>query len=155
MYLSIQALAEWIVNDKAPLDLWTVDIRRFSHMQNNGKYLHDRTLETLGLHYQINYPKREMESSRPLRKSATYERLAAKGAVFGNKYGWERANYFVPNKPSDYKTELTFGKPDWFEHVRAEHQACRNAVALFDQSSFAKFHIQGECWWWKWRCLLC
>ncbi len=131
------------MHDKPPLDLWTVDIRRFSSMQNNGKYLHDRTLETLGLHYQISYPKREMESSRPLRKSAIYEQLKQKGAVFGNKFGWERPNYFL-GEGRTAAPNLTFGKPLWFEDSRAEHEACRKDVALFDQSSFAKLLVQGR-----------
>ena len=87
-----KALAEWIINDKPTLDLWTVDIRRFSSVQNNGQYLHGRTLETLGLHYQISFPKREMESSRNLRKSALFDTLKAQGAVFGNKFGWVRVH---------------------------------------------------------------
>lgn len=149
-----KALAQWIVDGQSPLDLWTVDIRRFSSYQNNGKYLHDRTLETLGLHYQIAYPKRELDSGRPLRKSAIFEQLKQKDATFGNKFGWERPNYFgvipaeimaqrsavVPN----CSQPLTFGKPAWFENVRREHQACRESVVVFDQSSFSKLLIQGK-----------
>lgn len=134
--------------------MWTVDIRRFHGTQNNGTYLHDRTLETLGIHYQIPYPKRELESARPLRRSPIYETLKARDAVFGNKFGWERANYFgkVPpsaidmNNPGAVNTTqpLTFGKPAWFDLVKAEHVACREKVALFDQTSFAKLLVQGK-----------
>lgn len=143
-----KALAEWIVDDKPPLDLWTVDIRRFSQLQNNGRYLHDRTLETLGLHYQIQYPKKELMSSRDLRKSAIYDRLASFGAVFGSKFGWERPNYFSPtlaaNRSLIAPENLTFQRPHWFEDSRAEHMACREAVALFDQSSFSKLLVKGH-----------
>jgi glycine cleavage system aminomethyltransferase T/glycine/D-amino acid oxidase-like deaminating enzyme len=148
-----KALAEWIVGGEPPLDLWTVDIRRFTSVQNNGKYLHDRTLETLGLHYQIPYPKRELESARPLRRSAVYEKLKAKDAVFGNKFGWERPNYFgvvpataIANTSGAVNTTqpLTFGTPAWFDLVKAEHVACREKVGIFDQSSFAKLLVQGK-----------
>jgi glycine cleavage system aminomethyltransferase T len=149
-----KALAEWIIGDEPPLDLWTVDIRRFSSvLQNNGKYLHDRTLETLGIHYQIPYPKRELESARPLRRSAVYDKLKSKDAVFGNKFGWERPNYFgvvpasaIANTPGAANTTqpLTFSTPAWFDLVKSEHEACRNAVGIFDQSSFAKLLVQGR-----------
>eukprot|EP01038_Epipyxis_sp_PR26KG_P012753 gene12753-17099_t len=138
-----KALAEWIVSGSSPLDLWPCDIRRFTQLQNNGKYLHDRTLETLGLHYQINYPKRELESSRPFRKSPIYDLLLNKGAVFGSKFGWERPNYFNDNNKV-LTNKLTYNRPEWFERVKLEHESCRNNVVLFDQTSFSKILIQGK-----------
>ncbi len=85
-------LAEWIVDGEPTIDLWEVDIRRFAPLQRQPARLHDRVKETLGLHYAMRWPNRELDTARPLRRSPFYDRLQAKGAVFGTKIGWERAN---------------------------------------------------------------
>jgi glycine/D-amino acid oxidase-like deaminating enzyme/sarcosine oxidase gamma subunit len=137
-----RALAEWIVAGEATSDLWPVDIRRFADFNNNPAWLKDRIKETLGLHYAMPWPNRELDTARPFRRSPLYERLAAKGAVFGSKMGWERANYFARNE--DERTiRYSFGPQNWFETVAAEHRACREAAGLVDMSSFAKFLLQG------------
>lgn len=136
------ALAEWIVAGEATSDLWPVDIRRFANFNNNPAWLKDRIKETLGLHYAMPWPNRELDTARPFRRSPLYERLAAKHAVFGSKMGWERANYFARNE--DERTiRYSFGQQNWFETVAAEHRACREAAGLVDMSSFAKFLLQG------------
>jgi 4-methylaminobutanoate oxidase (formaldehyde-forming) len=137
------ALAEWIVEGAPTLDLWPVDIRRFAPLHGNDAWLHDRVKETLGLHYAMPWPNRELESGRPLRRSPLYDRLKAKGACFGSKLGWERPNWFAP-PGSAPKVEYSFGRQNWFGASAAEHRAAREAVALFDLSSFAKFMLQGR-----------
>ncbi|WP_377847952.1 FAD-dependent oxidoreductase [Bosea sp. UC22_33] len=137
-----RALAEWIVEGEATSDLWPVDIRRFADFNNNPAWLKDRIKETLGLHYAMPWPNRELDTARPFRRSPLYDRLAAKGAVFGSKMGWERANYFA--RTEDERTiGYSFGPQNWFETVAAEHRACREAAGLVDMSSFAKFLLQG------------
>ena len=79
-------VAEWIVGGEAPLDLWDVDIRRFAPFHANRRHLADRTVESLGLHYAMRWPREELASVRPLRRSPLYDRLRAKGAVFGTKH---------------------------------------------------------------------
>ncbi|MGO4675808.1 FAD-dependent oxidoreductase [Bosea sp. 2YAB26] len=136
------ALAEWIVAGEATSDLWPVDIRRFASFNNNPAWLKDRIKETLGLHYAMPWPNRELDTARPFRRSPLYERLAAKQAVFGSKMGWERANYFA--RTEDERTiRYSFGQQNWFETVAAEHRACRETAGLVDMSSFAKFLLQG------------
>ena len=88
-------LAEWIVAGEPQSDLADVDIRRFAPFMANRALLAERTGETLGLHYAMRWPRQELESARPLRTSPLYDLLRDKGAVFGAKNGWERANYFV------------------------------------------------------------
>ncbi|MBA4220987.1 MAG: FAD-dependent oxidoreductase [Methylobacterium sp.] len=137
-----RALAEWIAAGEATSDLWPVDIRRFADFNNNPAWLKDRIKETLGLHYAIPWPNRELDTARPFRRSPLYDRLANKGAVFGSKMGWERANYFA--RSEDERTiRYSFGPQNWFETVAAEHRACREAAGLVDMSSFAKFLLQG------------
>ncbi|MET2826724.1 GcvT family protein [Mesorhizobium shangrilense] len=138
-----RALAEWIVNRAPTMDLWPVDIRRFASFNNNPRWLHDRVKETLGLHYAMPWPNRELDTARPFRRSPLYDRLAAKGACFGSKMGWERANWFAaPGEKAE--NEYAFGRQNWHEAVRREMKATREAVAIFDQTSFAKLLVQGR-----------
>ena len=135
-------MAEWIIGCEAPSDLWDVDIRRFGPFMANRKALAERTGETLGLHYAMRWPRQELVTARPLRTSPLYDQLAARGAVFGAKNGWERANYFKPDGAADAKPGL--GRPEWLDWVIAEQRATREAVALYDQTSFGKLLLQGR-----------
>jgi len=138
-----RALAEWIVNGEPTSDLAVVDIRRFAQFNGNNQWLHDRVGEILGLHYEVPWPNRELETARPFRRSPAYHLLKAAGASFGSKMGWERANVFAPAgvKPT---LEHTWGKPNWLPWSGLEQQATRNNVALFDQTSFGKLLIKGR-----------
>ena len=138
-----RALAEWIVEGEPTLDLWPVDIRRFARFYDNDALLHDRVKEVLGLHYMMPWPNRELASVRPFRRSPLYDRLAAKHAVFGSKMGWERPNFFAPTQ-AEAKIDYSLGRQNWFPFAAAEHDATRNAVAVFDLTSFAKFLLQGR-----------
>ncbi|NRP21221.1 4-methylaminobutanoate oxidase (formaldehyde-forming) [Ensifer adhaerens] len=138
-----RALAEWIVNGAPTMDLWPVDIRRFATFNNNPRWLHDRVKETLGLHYAMPWPNRELDTARPFRRSPLYDRLAAKGACFGSKMGWERANWFATEGEKPV-TDYAFGRQNWHEAVKREMKATREAVGIFDQTSFAKLLIQGR-----------
>jgi glycine cleavage system aminomethyltransferase T/glycine/D-amino acid oxidase-like deaminating enzyme len=134
--------AEWIAGGEPPLDLWDVDIRRFAPFHANRRHLADRTVESLGLHYAMRWPREELATVRPLRRSPLYERLRDKGAVFGTKLNWERANYFLPAGVP--QPAPTLGTPGWLPHVLDEQRACREQVVVFDQTSFAKFVLQGR-----------
>ncbi|TCO74078.1 GcvT family protein [Rhodovulum euryhalinum] len=138
-----RALAEWIVNGAPTMDLWPVDIRRFARFNGNAAWLHDRVKETLGLHYAMPWPNRELQTARPLRRSPLYDRLAAKGATFGSKMGWERANWFA-GPGGRIETDYSFGRQNWHDAVAREVVAARNAVAVFDQTSFGKLLVQGR-----------
>jgi 4-methylaminobutanoate oxidase (formaldehyde-forming) len=89
------------------------------------------------------WPNRELASARPFRRSPLYDRLADKHAVFGSKMGWERPNFFAPSK-AEAKIDYSLDRQNWFGFSAAEHQAARQSVAIFDQSSFAKFLLQGR-----------
>jgi sarcosine dehydrogenase len=137
-----RALAEWIVEDRPPMDLWQADIRRFAPFHANPEFLRERVSEIVGVHYFVAFPNRELQSGRGLRRSPLYERLRDRRASFGNKMGWERANWFAPAGVTT-ETDYSFGRQNWFPHAAAEHRACREAVAVFDQSSFSKFRLEG------------
>ncbi len=137
-----RALAEWIVQGEPTLDLWPVDIRRFHQFNANENWLPDRIGEVLGMHYKMPWPNRELESARPFRRSPLYGLLRDAGACFGSKMGWERANFFAPSR-EQAQIEYGWGHQNWHSWVAEEHRACRERVAVFDMSSFAKLLIQG------------
>jgi 4-methylaminobutanoate oxidase (formaldehyde-forming) len=110
--------------------------------QRNKRYLRDRTVESLGLLYAMHWPFRQADTARGVRKSTLHDRLLAAGACFGEVAGFERPNWFAPpGVTAAY--QYSYGRQNWFEHSAAEHQAVRDAVGLFDQSSFAKFVVEG------------
>ena len=135
-------MAEWILSGAPSLDLWSLDILRFGKYHHSRAYVRDRTIESYAHHYALSWPHEEFESCRPLRTSPLYNRLKGQGAVFGAKFGWERPNWFAPKGVAS-QDELTFGRPNWFEHVGNEHRHIRKKAALIDQTSFAKFEVIG------------
>ncbi len=137
-----RVLAEWILAGEPPFDLWVADIRRFSRYHGSNDQVRRRSLEGQGHHYVMGWPHYEVMAGRPFRRSALYDRLKAKGACFGSKSGWERANWFAPDGMAPLDV-YSFGRANWFAPSSAEHQACREEVAIFDQSSFAKFTVTG------------
>jgi sarcosine dehydrogenase len=137
------ALAEWVAKGEPPYDLWAVDIRRFGNNTLDTGWVRARTMEAYAKHYTMAWPLEEYQSGRPLRRSPLYERLKAQGAVFGEKLGWERPNWFADagQEPRDI---YSYGRQNWFKAVGREHKACREAAVVFDQTSFAKFSVTGK-----------
>ncbi|MFP6731937.1 MAG: FAD-dependent oxidoreductase [Alphaproteobacteria bacterium] len=136
------ALAEWIVGGEQPFDLADLDIRRMMPFQNNAKYLLDRVSESLGLLYDMHWPYRQPETARGVRTSPLHERLAARGACFGEVAGWERPHWYA-HEGTDPVYDYSYQRQNWFDYSAAEHNAIRNGVGLLDQTSFAKFLLQG------------
>ena len=137
------ALAHWIIEGEAPFDLWEVDIRRALPFQKNRKYLKERVSETLGLLYADHFPYRQVETSRGVRRTPLHDHLKARGAVFGEAAGWERANWFAnPGQKPEY--EYSWKRQNWFDNQKAEHMAVRTSVGFFDMTSFGKIRIEGR-----------
>lgn len=137
------ALAAWMDKGEPPFDLWEVDIRRAQPFQRNRRYLRERVSETLGLLYADHYPYRQVETARGLRRSPLHEHLKARGAVFGEVSGWERANWFArPGELREYR--YSWGRQNWFPNQRDEHMALREGVGLIDMSSFGKIRVEGR-----------
>ncbi|MBJ31901.1 MAG: FAD-dependent oxidoreductase [Acidimicrobiaceae bacterium] len=137
-----KVLAEWMVNGRPPMDLWDVDVRRMHPFQTNRRYLRDRSVEALGLLYAMHWPFRQVETARGVRRSPIHDRLVGLGACHGENGGWERPNWYAP-EGVEPTYEYTYGRQNWFEHSAAEHRACREGAALFDQTSLAKLLVQG------------
>jgi 4-methylaminobutanoate oxidase (formaldehyde-forming) len=138
-------VAQWIVEGQPGLDAWAMDSRRFGHQYRSRHYTLARTTEVYATYYDVKYPGHERHAGRPLRVSPVYARHEASGAVFGEKGGWERVNWFASNsgagdeslRPEGWAGEL------WSPAIGAEHRACREHAALFDETSFAKLEVTG------------
>ncbi|MDO9414673.1 GcvT family protein [Pararhizobium sp.] len=137
------ALAQWMNDGEPPFDLWEVDIRRAQPFQKNRTYLKERVTETLGLLYADHFPYRQMATARGVRRSPLHEHLKARGAVFGEVAGWERANWFARDgQEREYR--YSWKRQNWFDNQRDEHLAVRQGVGLFDMTSFGKIRIEGR-----------
>ena len=134
-------LAEWIVDGEPTVDMLGVEPRRFGDYVTKS-YLIKKNEEAYANVFTIHYPDEERPAARPLRQAPCYDRLKQLGGVFGQKFGWERANFFVP-KGNEIKDDWSFRRSNWFEYVRNE---CRNVcenVGLLDMTAFAKCRISG------------
>lgn len=134
-------LAEWIVEGEPTIDMLGVDPRRFGDYATRG-YLVRKNEETYANVFTVHYPDEERPAARPLRTAPCYDRMKALGAVFGQKFGWERPNWFAPQGVPQ-QDHWSFRRSRWFEHVGEE---CRNVtenVGLLDLSAFAKCRISG------------
>ncbi len=138
------AMANTILHGDAGMDLWPFDVRRFGRVQTQARYLEARAIEAYGAYYKIHWPGEETQSGRGLRRSPVHEHMKRAGAVFGSRSGWERPNWFAPKGVEARDAPSFEGKPSWFDHVAAEHQAIRKRAAIIDQTSFAKFEISGH-----------
>ncbi len=137
-----EALASWMIDGYQPYDLSMVDPARFAPEQDNLAYLRERVTESLGTHYLMAYPNRELQTGRNLRVSPVHEQMRAAGAWFGEKAAFERPNFF--GEPGTTPVvEYAFGRQSWWENHRAEHMACREHAAIFDQSGFGKLEVTG------------
>ncbi|MFL5703229.1 MAG: FAD-dependent oxidoreductase [Ktedonobacteraceae bacterium] len=140
-------LAEWIVEGEPSLDLWHMDIRRFGAYTSSRRYISTRTHEIYSTYYDISYPAQERSSARKLRLSPVYNRLEELDAVFGEKAGWERPNWFASNERlaegQDWPQPYGWASRYWSPAIGAEHQATRERVAIFDETSFSKIEVLG------------
>ena len=142
------AIAEWMETGEPTFDLTAYDIRRCQPFHGNATYLADRIGEALGLHYADQFPYRSPVSARGVRTTPLHERLAERGACFGEAAGWERAAWFLPEtaRARGETTEWHYGwgRQNWFDYAAEEHAAVRTGVGLFDLSPFGKIRVEGR-----------
>ena len=118
-------------------------MRRVLPFQTNRRYLRARVSETLGLLYDMHWPFRQYATARGVRRSPFHDRLAARGACHGEAFGWERPNWYAA-EGTEPRYDYSFGRQNWFDASAEEHRAVREGVGLLDQTSFAKFRLQGR-----------
>jgi sarcosine dehydrogenase len=137
-------MAEWILNESPSLDLWPLDVRRFSEHHNTKHFMYSRAIDHYGHHYKLHFPGNESSAARGIRRSPLYYPLKDMGAVYGSRAGWERPLWFAPEgvTPVD-KMSFERSECNWHIHVANEHKAIRERVGLIDQTSFAKMEVSG------------
>jgi len=136
------ALAQWMDTGERPFDLGDVDIARMQPFQGNRRYLQARVTEALGLLYADHYPYRQKATARGIRRSPFHDALAARGAVFGELSGWERANWFA-REGQEREYRYSWRRQNFFGNVAEELAAVRGGVGLYDMSSFGKLRVEG------------
>ena len=134
--------AEWIVDGQPSDNMWELDVRRFGPYASSTSYLVARACEVYEREYAIHYPEEELPAGRPLKVDPIYGRLGARGAIFGSRFGWERALWFA--REGEARDEYSFKRGNWFDAVGAECRAVRSDVGVLDQTSFAKFAVAGS-----------
>lgn len=135
-------MANWLVDGDPGLDLWAFDVRRFGAPHSVKQYMYERAVESYGRYYHVAWPNYESDAARGARRSPLYATLADAGAVYGNKFGWERPLWFAP--PGTQAVDVpSFGRGPAFEAIGAEHRAVRERVALIDMTSFSKYEVRG------------
>jgi glycine cleavage system aminomethyltransferase T/glycine/D-amino acid oxidase-like deaminating enzyme len=139
-----RVMAHWIINGRPDVDVTGMNIDRLHTYQANPEYRRTRTVESLGMVYQCHYPTRSMMTARGAKKSAIYDRLAAKGAYFRDVSGWEGADWYAPPGVEAKVDSLSWGRQEWFPYWQAEHEAARRGVIVMDMSFMAKFLVQGR-----------
>src|SRR5437764_468431 len=139
-------VAEWIAEGVPSLDVWEMDSRRFGPHYRSREYTLARTVEIYSTYYDVKYPGHERAAGRPLRLSPVYPRLQELGSAVVEKSGGERADCVEPNGASGDESLRPRGWAGrlWSPAIGAEHVACREAAALFDETSFAKIEVSGE-----------
>ena len=136
-------MANWIVDGDPGLDLWPFDVRRFGTPHSIKQFMYERAVESYGRYYHIAWPTYEAGVGRAARRSPLYAELASAGAVYGNKFGWERPNWFAP--PGTPNVEIpSFERTAAFAAIGEEHRAVRERVALIDMTSFSKYEVRGR-----------
>ena len=140
-----KVMAEWIIEGNPEWDVWRLDVRRFGPNYASKDYMLARTMETYGRYYDIHYPSEERASGRPLRLSPAYFRQNELGAYFGEKFGWERVNWFTPHESKSPHTHEPKGwaRKHWSTAIEYEHVSTRARAGLFDETSFNKIEIRG------------
>jgi glycine cleavage system aminomethyltransferase T/glycine/D-amino acid oxidase-like deaminating enzyme len=140
-----KVMAEWIAEGEPSLDLWEMDVRRFGAQYRSPSYTHARIKETYETYYDIRYPNHERSAGRPLRLSPATAWHRDREAAFGEKSGWERVNWYESNaaRGDESLRPRGWAGEHWSPAIGAEHEATREGVAIFDESSFSKMEIEG------------
>lgn len=134
--------AEWICDDRPGDSMWEFDVRRFGPWATSTRYIAARAREVYEREYAVHYPDEELPAGRPLKTAPVHDRLAAKGARYGARFGWERPLWF--HRTGDGQDEPpTFRRPPWHTAVGRECRGVAEGVGLLDQTSFAKFEVTG------------
>jgi 4-methylaminobutanoate oxidase (formaldehyde-forming) len=139
-----KVMAEWIVDGAPEYDVFGMDVTRFGDHARSKAWARAKALDSYSKYYDIVYPGEERTAARPLRRSPAWGRHVDLAAVFGEKAGWERVNWYDSNASPGAARPRGWAGRVWSPSIRAECLATRDTAGLFDQTSFAKLEISGN-----------
>ena len=138
-----KVMAEWIIGNEPPMDLWHMDIRRFGPAYRSPAFTLDRIQENYEQYYDIHYPLEERQTCRPHKTSPIYDWHRSNHAEFGEKSSWERVNFYKNHVGTENTRPYGWAGKNWSNSVQLEHRATRESAGIFDESSFAKIEVSG------------
>jgi dimethylglycine dehydrogenase len=139
-----KVLAEWVTEGETEWDMWSCDPRRFTAFCDQD-YCVAKGMEVYGHEYAIHFPHHAWPAGRGKKLSPIHDRITAAGAQFGAYNGWERANWFArPGDDTSEEATQTFRREGaWFDAVKEECLAVRDAAGLLDLPGFSRFILEG------------
>lgn len=139
-----KVLAEWITEGETEWDMWSCDPRRFTAFCDED-YCVAKGMEVYGHEYAMHFPHHAWPAGRNKKLSPVHDRIAALGAQFGAYNGWERANWFARpgDDVSEEATQTWRREGPWFEAVKEECLAVRDAAGILDLPGFSRFNLEG------------
>jgi dimethylglycine dehydrogenase len=135
-------LSRWMAEGDPGQDIISMDVARFGAFATP-KYTSLKVPENYSRRFRLAYPNEELPAARPLRRSPIYDRLLGAGAVMGANFGLENALWFAPKGVAPTETP-TYRRSEAFPFVRAECQAVRTAVGLYETTNYGKYEVSGR-----------
>ncbi|MGH8262097.1 MAG: glycine cleavage T C-terminal barrel domain-containing protein, partial [Steroidobacteraceae bacterium] len=135
-------LSRWMAENDPGQDIISMDVARFGPFATP-KYTSVKVPENYSRRFRLAYPNEELTAARPVRRSPIYDRLFAAGAVMGANFGLEHALWFAP-KGVEPKETPTYRRSEAFPCVRAECQAVRSKVGLYETTNYGKYEVTGR-----------
>jgi dimethylglycine dehydrogenase len=135
-------LSRWMTEGDPGQDVLAMDVARYGHFATPA-YTAIKVDENYRRRFRLAYPNEEMPAARPLRRTPIYTRLKDHGAVFGANFGLESALWFAPKGVEPVETP-TYRRSNAMPHVKAECDAVRNTVGLYESSNYGKYEVTGK-----------
>jgi dimethylglycine dehydrogenase len=135
-------LSRWMAENDPGQDIISMDVSRFGAFATP-KYTAIKVPENYSRRFRLAYPNEELAAARPVRRSPLYEKLIAAGAVMGANFGLEHALWFAPPGVARAETP-TYRRSEAFAFVRAECQAVRTAVGVYETTNYGKYEVSGH-----------
>jgi dimethylglycine dehydrogenase len=134
-------LANWMTEGDPGFDIWGMDIARFGDFSTL-EYTNEKVRENYSRRFRIAFPNEFLPKGRNVQTSPVYDRMVAANAVFGNGFGLEAPLWFQKDG-DEAAEEVTFGRSNAWEQIRAETLAVRSSVGMMETTGFSKFLFEG------------
>jgi dimethylglycine dehydrogenase len=134
-------LAQWMIEGEPERDVMAMDVARFGPWVSLG-YTLPKVIENYQKRFSVSYPNEELPAARPNRTTPMYDIFSDMGAVWGQQFGLEVANYFAQDGEPTFETP-SFRRSDAFEATGREVRGVREGVGINEVHNFGKFLVTG------------